>query len=120
MTHATQILTQEEKTNVDTIKTIMSEKNTTLTSLGNQDWRTVKSKIEKVNDFVTKISTNDIAELNDLIYARAKLVCVKLGIPLNTTGRKSKPGWELRLESQIKKTTSKTTKTEHQESFGRN
>ena len=45
----TQTRTQEEKekTNVDTIKRIMSEKKNTLPSLRNQDWKTVKSKPEK-------------------------------------------------------------------------
>ena len=60
---------------------------------------TVKSKTEKVNDLLTNIPTNDITELNDLIYAGAKLVCEQIGIPLKTTDRKSKQG----QESQIKK-----------------
>ena len=55
----------------------MSEKKTTLPSLRNQDWRTVKSETEKVNDLLTNIPTNDITELNDLIYTGAKLVCEK-------------------------------------------
>ena len=80
----------------------MSEKKTTLPCLKNQDWRTVKSKTEKVNHLLTNIPTN-ITELNDLIYARAKLVCEKIGVPLKTNDRKSKSGWELRLESQIKR-----------------
>ena len=70
----TQTLTQEEKTNVDNITRITSEKKTIWPSLGNQDWRIVKSETEKVNDLLTNISTNDITELNDLIYAGAKLV----------------------------------------------
>ena len=53
-------MTEEEKTNVDTIKRVVSEKKTNLPSLRNQDWRTVKSKTEKVNDLLTNISTNDI------------------------------------------------------------
>ena len=65
--------------------------------------RTVKSENEEVNDVLTNIRTNDITELNDLIYAEAKLVCEKIGIFLKTTDRKLKPGWELRLESQIKR-----------------
>ena len=69
----------------------------------NQDWRTVKSETEKVNNLRTNITTNNITELNDLIYVGAKLVCEKVRIPLKTTDRKSKPGWELRLESQIRK-----------------
>ena len=65
-----QTLTREEKkTNVDTIKRIMSEKKTTWLSLMNQDWKKVKSGTEKVNGLLTTILTNDIKELNDLIYA---------------------------------------------------
>ena len=56
----------------------MSEKKTTFPFLKNQDWRTVKSETEKVNDLLTNIPTNDITDLNDLIYARAKLICEKL------------------------------------------
>ena len=47
----------------------MSEKKTTLSSLRNQDWRTVKSETEKVNALLTNVPTDDITELNDLIYA---------------------------------------------------
>ena len=36
-----QILTQEEKMNIEIMKRIMSEQKTALPSLGNQDWRTV-------------------------------------------------------------------------------
>ena len=75
----------------------MSEKKTTLPSLRNQDWRTIKFETEKVNDLLTNIPTNEITELDDLIYAGAKLVCEKIGVTLKATGRKSKTGWELRL-----------------------
>ena len=46
---------------------------------------------------------NNINELNELIYAGAKLVSEKTGIPTKTTVEKSKPGWEIGLETQIKK-----------------
>ena len=124
MTANTQNLTQtqEEETNMNIIRRIMSENKTTLPSLRNQDWRTVKSKTANVNDLLTNIPTNDITELKFLIYARAKVVCDKIEVPLKTTNRKSKPGWELRFESLIKKTTitNKDIKTEHWENFGRN
>ena len=71
----TQTLTQEEKINADTIRRIMSEKKITLPSLRNQDWGTVMSETEKVNDLMTNILTNDTTELNAFIYAGAKLVC---------------------------------------------
>ena len=66
----------------------MSEKKTILLSLRNQDWRTVKSETEKVNDLLTNIPTNDITVLN----AGAKLVSEKIGVPFRTTDRKSKRG----------------------------
>ena len=63
----------------------------------------VKSKTEKENVLLTNVPTNNITELNDLIYSGARLVCEKIGVPLKTTDSKLKLGWELRLESQIKK-----------------
>ena len=50
----------------------MSEKKSTLLSLRNQDWMTVKSETEKVNNWLINILTNDIMELNDLLYEGAK------------------------------------------------
>ena len=69
------------KTNVDTIRRNMFENKTTLPSFRNQDWGSVKSETEKVNDLLTNPPTNDITELNDLIYAGAKLVCEKISVP---------------------------------------
>ena len=43
-----------------------------------------------------------MTEWNELIYAGAKLVCEKIGILSKSTKKKSKPGWEIRLETQIK------------------
>ena len=56
----------------------------------------------KINQILRHIPTNNITELNELIYAGAKLVCEKIGIPSKSTKKKSKPGWEIRLETQIK------------------
>ena len=52
---------------------------------------------------LTYIPTKNISELNELIYAGAKLVGEKIGIPLKSTNKKSKPGWEIQLETQIRK-----------------
>ena len=57
----------------------------------NIEWRTGKSKTEKVNQVLTYISTNNITELNELTYAGAKLVCEKIKIPAKSTKKKSKP-----------------------------
>ena len=40
-------------------------------------------------------------ELNELIYARAKLVCSKIGVPLKNADRNSKHGWEFKVEPYI-------------------
>ena len=65
--------------NVEIIKRIISEKKTTLPSFSIHEWRTVKLKTGKINDLLTNIPTNNIKELNDLIYAGAKLVCRNVG-----------------------------------------
>ena len=65
---------------------------------------------------------NSITELNNLIYTGAKLVGGKVEFPLKNKIRKSKPGWEIRLEKKDKKsaTTSKHDKTEEKyEMLGR-
>ena len=54
------------------------------------------------NKVLTYISTNNISELNKLIYAEWELVCEKIGIPLKSMKKKSKPGLEIRLETQMK------------------
>ena len=61
----------------------------------------VNGKNESV---LTYISPNNITELNELMYAGAKFVCEKLGIPLKSTKKKSIPGWEIGLGTQIKST----------------
>ena len=58
---------------------MMSEKKATLPSLRNQGWKNVKVETEKVNSLLKNIPTDNITELNDLIYAGAKLVGDKIG-----------------------------------------
>ena len=96
----------------------MSDKKTTLPCLINQDWKAVKAetnkKIKQKKELLSHISMKDITERNELIYALVKLVCDELGVSRKSTNRKSKPGWEIRLATQIKKstTTSKNDMTE--------
>ena len=73
---------------------IYSEK-TTLSSLRNIEWRTVNAEMNKINQVLSYISTNNITELNELIL----LVCEKIGISSKSTKKKSKPGWEIQLET---------------------
>ena len=81
----------------------MNSEKTNLPSLRNMEWRTFKTETNKINQILPYISTNNITELNELIYAGAKLVCEKIGIPSKSAKKQSKPGWEIRLETQIKK-----------------
>ena len=97
-----QTLTQELKLILRNLKRILNSEMTTLPSLRNIEWRIIKAETNKVNQVLTCISANNITELNEFIYAGAKSVCEKIGIPSKITKEKSKPGWEFRLETQIK------------------
>ena len=53
----------------------MNSEKTILPSLRNIEWKTLKIETNKINHILPYIPTNNITELNELIYARAKLVC---------------------------------------------
>ena len=55
-----QILIQEEKMNVEIKKWIMSENKTTLPSLRNEYWKTIKKETEKINYLLPHIPTCNI------------------------------------------------------------
>ena len=74
-------LTQKQKLILKNFKRILNSEKTTLLTLRNIEWRIVKAETNKVNQVLTYISTNNITELNELIYAGSKLVCEKIGIP---------------------------------------
>ena len=97
----TETLLQEQQTNQENLKRIMNSEKTALPSLINIEWRTLKTKTNKINQILPYISTNNITELNELIYAGAKSVCEKIGIP-SKSKKLSKPGWKIRLDTQIK------------------
>ena len=63
-----------------------------------------------MNQVLTYTSTNNITELNGLIYAGVKLVCEKIGIPSKSTKEKSKPGGEIRLKNSDQKIYENKTK----------
>ena len=86
-------LTQEQKVSIENLKRIMNREKTTLPSLRNIEWRTVKTETEKINQILAYISTNNIIELNELISAGVKLVCEKIGILSKSAKIKSKLEW---------------------------
>ena len=71
-------------------------------SLRNIEYRTVKMETSKINQVLTYIPMNNVTGLNELIYAGRKLVCEKIGIRSKSMKKKSKPGWEIRQETQVK------------------
>ena len=73
----------------------MNSEKTILPSLRNIEWKTLKTETNKINHILPYIPTNNITELNELIYAGAKLVCENIGIPSKSTKKQSKPGWEI-------------------------
>ena len=81
----------------------MSSEKTIPPSLRNIEWKTFRIETEIINHILPNIPTNNITELNELFYARAKLVCETIRICSKSTKKQSKPGWEIRLEMQIKK-----------------
>ena len=58
---------------------------------------------QKMNKVLTYISTHNITKQNELIYTGAKIDCEKIVILSESTKKKSKPEWEIRLETQIRK-----------------
>ena len=96
-------LPQEQKVNLENLQKIMNSEKTSLPSLRNIEWKTLKIETNKINHILPYIPTNNITELNELIYAGAKLVCANIGISSKSPKKEQKPGWEIRLESQIKK-----------------
>ena len=75
---------------------------TTLPSFRNREGRTVKTETNKINHLLPFKSTSNITELNELIFAGVKLVSEKKGIPSKITKKESKPGWVIRLKTNIK------------------
>ncbi len=69
----------------------MNSEKTSIPSLRNTEWRTLKTETNRTNQMLPYISTNNISELNDSIYAGAKLACEKIWVPSKTTKKQLKP-----------------------------
>ena len=63
---------------------------------------TKKHRIEKKIEYKHIYQQKNITELNELIYVGAKIVSEKIGVPLKSIQKKSKPGSQIRLEKQIR------------------
>ena len=81
----------------------MTEKKITFTSCRNHEWKEMKVETKNVNKLSINVPMDNNTEPNELIYAGMKLICDKICIPLGNLKKNTKPGWEIRLERQIKK-----------------
>ena len=79
-------------------------------------WSTVKSETEKVNVLLTNTPTN-ITELNDLIYAGAKLICEKS--QRSPEDHKQKVKTQIKITDKILRQQAKAQKKEYEDIFGR-
>ena len=59
----------------------MNSEKTILPSLRNIEWKTLKIETNKINHLLPYIPTNNITELDELIYAGANLFVRILGSP---------------------------------------
>ena len=83
-------LSQEQKVNLENVKRIMNSEKTILPSLRNIEWKTLKIETNKIDHILPYIPMNNITELNELIYAGAKLVCENIGIPSKKQQQKTR------------------------------
>ena len=74
-------LSQEQKVILENVKRIMNSEKTILPSLRNIEGKTLEIETNKINHILPYIPANNITELNELIYAGAKLVCENIGFP---------------------------------------
>ena len=91
-------LSQEQKANLENVNRIMNIEKTILPSIRNIEWKRIKTETNKINHILPYIPTNNLTELNELIYAGAKLVCENIGIPpkarRNSENRDAKFDWK--------------------------
>ena len=97
-------LSREQKVNLESVKRIMNSEKTILPSLRNIEWKTLKIETNKINHILPYIPTNNITELNELIYAGAKLVLRILGSPQkarrNSKNRDGKLDWNRKFKKK--------------------
>ena len=105
--HYQATLSQEQKINLENVKRIMNSEKTILRFLRNIERKIINIETNKINPVLPYIPTNNITELNELIYAGAKLVREKIGIPFKKHEEKVKTG----VGNSTGNTNEKTTKT---------
>ena len=74
-------------------------------------------EVQKVNEVLGKIKSNDITMANDLIYAAAVVVTERLGVKMSKRDAAKEPWWKRRLEDQIKQLRKKYCKSRNTEEW---
>ncbi len=77
----------KDKISIELVKKITPEKMTALRSFWNQDKKNVKLETEKIDKLLPNIPTDDITDLNEIIYAGAKIVQEKICFPPRNLNR---------------------------------
>ena len=99
-------LTEEQQAILTRIKEVMkSRTREALPSLKACDKRIVQTETNKVNSVAQYITTGNITDCNNLLYAMALVVSERLGKvgKGKTKSRKKEPYWKRRIENNIKK-----------------
>ena len=96
-------LTDEELEIAEKLHNIMqSKERERLPSIKKISKNKILVEVQKVNEVLDKIKSNDITITNDLIYAAAVVVTERLGVKMSKRDAAKEPWWKRRLEDQIK------------------
>ena len=99
------VVDNEEKMIVKRLKEIMlSDKKESIPSLKKVNFKKLKEEIDLVNGVIENITTENITEVNHLMYAGANVVAERLGKMRKHSkkGEQKEPWWKRRIEKNIK------------------
>ena len=63
----------------------------------------LKKEVDKMNQLLAKLRSENISVTNDLIYAAAVVTRERLGVQINKKKYEGKPRWKRHLEGQVKR-----------------
>ena len=75
---------------------------TKLPALKEVNKNALKKKVDKMNQLLAKVRSENISVTNDLIYAAAVVTTERLGVKINKKKYEGKPRWKKQLEGQVK------------------
>eukprot|EP00795_Rhopilema_esculentum_P003281 gene3280-biopygen1499 len=75
---------------------------TKLPALRGLNKSSVKIEVEKMNNLLGKIRSENITATNDLLYAASVVTTERLGVKITRKKRQGEPMWKRRLQKQVK------------------